>query len=116
MDSDARERARRYYQASHRCLEEDIAALLRNPHGLVYWTPRLVALAKPVLHNQPADWEALEQSPVMADGWYVHLLTGDMRQARRVAESMTPLRWLCFQRGMRNARLHVRLWHRLLPH
>ena len=93
-----------------------MAALAQNPRGVVYWTPRLVALAKPALHDRPADWAQLAQSPCTADGWYVYLLVGDLGWARELAADLPQLRWLCFQRGLRSPRPHVQLWRRLLPH
>ena len=116
MDTDARDRARRYYSRSTRSLQADLAALSLNPRGLIYWTPRLVVLAKPVQSNCPADWAQLAESPAGADGWYIHLMTGDVQWARHLADSTPPLRWLCFQRGLRSPRPHVLPWRRFLPH
>lgn len=116
MDTDARDLARQYYGRSNRCLQADLAALALNPRGLIYWTPRLVALAKPVQSNCPAQWANLQDTPATADGWYIHLLTGDMQWARCLAARTPQLRWLCFQRGLRNHRVHVLPWRRLLPH
>lgn len=116
MDTDARETARRYYSRSCRSCEADLAALLSNPAAFVCWAPRLVVLAKPVLLRRPAEWERLEHSPAAADAWYVHLLAGDVSRARRLACDLPPLRWLCFQRGSRNERLHAFRWRRILLH
>lgn len=116
MDTDARDAARHYYSCSSRCLSADVAALAQNSRGLLIWSPRLVALAKPVLLSRPEEWGRLEHSPDAADAWYVHLLTGDMQSARRVAAETPPLRWLCFQRGARSPRVHVVLWRSFLSH
>lgn len=116
MDTDARNLARRYYSCSARNLQADIAELALNPRGLIYWTPQLVVLAKPVQCNYPKAWAQLAKSPATADGWYVHLLTGDITWARRLAGVTPPLKWLCFQRGLRSTKLHVLPWHRILPH
>lgn len=116
METDAREQARRYYSRSSRCLQADLAALALNPRGLVYWTPRLVALAKPVHSSSPATWADLHHTPATADGWYVHLLVGDLQWARHLAAHTPPLRWLCYQRGLRNEHAHVLPWRLLLPH
>lgn len=116
METDARDMARRYYSRSNRCLQADMAALALNPRALIYWTPRLVALAKPVLSSCPADWPRLQDAPEGADGWYIHLLTGDLQWARRLAQHTPQLRWLCFQRGLRGRRPHILPWRRILPH
>lgn len=116
MDTDARDVARRYYSLSHRCLEADMAALAQNSRAIIYWSPRLVALAKPVHSSCPEAWLRLSESPESADGWYVHLLAGDLAWARQLAAATPPLRWLCFHRGLRSPRAHVRLWRCLLPH
>lgn len=116
MDTDARDTARLYYSRSNRSLQADLAALALNPRGIIYWSPRLVALAKPVLSSCPAAWTRLQDSPATADGWYIHLLTGDLRCARSLAVHTPPLRWLCYQRGLRSERAHVLPWRRILPH
>lgn len=114
METDARVAARRYYCASDRCLEADLTTLAQNPGGLIIYTPRLVVLAKPVLSHEPRSWELLAELPLAADGWYVHLLVGDVERARQQAAHVPPLRWLCFQRGLRNTRPHVLAWQRFL--
>lgn len=114
MDMDARVIARAYYQGSARCLGDDLAALSQNPQGVVVFFSRLVVLMKPVLHDRPGDWGSLSLCPHEPDGWYVHLLVGDLTLARRLASDLAPLHWLCFQRGRRSSRPHVRLWRRIL--
>lgn len=116
MDTDARETVRRYYKGSGRSLGADLAALASNAHGVAIFHSRLVALMKPVLHHRPGDWSALEQSPTEPDGWYVHLLAGDLDWARRLATQLEPLPWLCFQRGRRSPRPHLLRWRRILIH
>lgn len=116
MVTDARATARRYYSYSNRCLAADMAALAQDPRSIIYWTPRLVALAKPVQSSCPEDWSRLTDTPVAADGWYVHLLVGDLTWARQLAKEAPPLRWLCFQRGLRNPEAHVLSWRRFLQH
>lgn len=114
MDADARQRALRYYSGSERCLEADLGALARNPGGIICWTPRLVALAKPVESGKPAEWMRLSETPSGADGWYIHLLVGSLDGAVKLANELPPLMWLCFQRGLRSSRPHVLPWHRIL--
>lgn len=115
METDARAIARRYYSASSRCLQADMSALAVNPDSVLLWSPRLVALMKPVRHDAPDTWESdLAYSPQDADGWYVHLLVGDMDWARHLAGTLPPLSRLCFCRGCRNRRPHVWPWHRFL--
>lgn len=114
MDTDARTTARRYYSAARRSLAADLAALGRNPQGVIVFTPRLVALLKPALSAAPQHWEQLADTPAGADAWYVHLLVGDLAMARRMAQMLTPQRWLCFQRGLRNPLPHVYRWQRIL--
>ncbi len=115
MSTDARSVARRYYTGSGRSLEADVAALATNPQGVVVFLPRLVALMKPVEHARPQDWLALAHSPQGADAWYVHLLVGDLAWARRLGRGLPAHRWLCFQRGARNATLHRWSWERFVP-
>lgn len=116
MDTDAREQARAYYSAGGRSLHADLAALAQNPQGLIYWTPQLVVLAKPVSSERPICCNGLAESPEHADGWYVHLLAGDLQWARRLARHLPPLGRLYFQRGVRSAKVHSLSWRRLLPH
>lgn len=115
METDARAAARRYYSASRRSLQADMAALAANPGGVVLFSPALVALMRQVHHREPQSWELLEEPPsAQADAWYVHLMVGDLAWARRLARKLPPMRWLCFQRGVRSPRPHVWPWHRLL--
>ncbi len=114
MNSDARILALRYYRGSGRNLQADIEALAANPHGVVIWLPRLVVLMKAADSMQPLQWGNLAESPAGADGWYVHLLVGDVSLARRLACEVPPHRWACFQRGLRSAAPHRLCWQRLL--
>lgn len=114
MDIDARDTARRYYSESSRSLKADMAALAQAPGGVVVFTPRLVALLKPVESMSPERWEELHHTPAEADGWYVHLLAGDAAWARQLARTLPPLQWLCFRRGLRNLQPHVYPWQRIL--
>lgn len=113
MSTDAREIARHYYEAAGRDLGADLAALAAQPEGVVIFLPRLVVLMKPVSSANPADWEHLGSTPPCADGWYVHLLVGDLALARRLAWLLPGRRWLCFQRGLRHAAPHRRSWERI---
>lgn len=113
MSTDARLVARRYYAAAGRDLAADLAALSSNPEGVVVFLPRLVVLMKPVASKCPDDWGRLEENPPCADGWYVHLLAGDLPLARRLAWLLPGLRWVCFQRGLRHAAPHCRSWPRI---
>lgn len=106
MSTDARILARRYYEAAERDLAADMAALSANPEGVVVFLPQLVALMKPAKAHSPEEWGKLGETPVGADGWYVHLLVGDLALARRLAWLLPGRRWLCFQRGRRNAAPH----------
>lgn len=114
MRCDARHTAQRYYSGSGRSLEADVAALLRNPGGVVHYGPELVALVNPVLHHSPQSWEQLEACPPGADAWHVHLLVGDMARAYAWADALPALPLLCFRRGLRSARPHVQPWQRFL--
>lgn len=113
MSTDAREIARRYYEASGRSLETDLATLSVNPEGVVVFLPQLVVLMKPVVSIRPNDWVQLGDIPLSADGWYVHLLVGDLSLARRLAWLLPGRRWLCFHRGTRNASCHRLCWNRV---
>lgn len=115
MGTDARATARRYYSASNRSLQADMAALAADPDGVVLFSPALVALMRRVHHSEPQRWALLTEPPIApADAWYVHLMVGDLAWARRLARKLPPMRWLCFQRGVRSPRPHVWPWHRLL--
>ncbi len=114
MSPDARDRARQYYSGSGRSMAADMAALAANPHGVLVLLPKLVALLKPVRRDRPQDWGALAHSPAGADAWYVHLLVGDLRLARRLGAGLERYPWLCFQRGARNACLHSWQWRRVV--
>ena len=112
--TDARRIARRYYATHGRHLEEDMAALCANPQGAVVFSPRLVAMVKPVRVSVPGEWMDLAHSPTGADAWYLHLLCGDLRYAACLAADLPQLRWAVFQRGARNAACHRLSWGRVL--
>lgn len=114
MDTDARATARSYYAGSCRSLQADMAALAMLPGGVALYTPRLVALLRPVHSSAPELWEQLSCPTAGADAWYVHLLAGDLAWARRLARSLPPLPRLCFRRGLRGPQPHVLPWHRFL--
>lgn len=114
MSTDAVTAADEYYAAAGRDRVADVSALSANPHGVILICPALVVLMKPVDSTRPQDWEALGESPVEPDGWYVHLLAGDMALARQLAWLLPAYPWVCFRRGRRNARPHRRPWARLL--
>ncbi len=114
MSSDARSTARHYYAGSGFSLAADMAALAANPQGIVIFLPQLVVLAKPVEHDHPEQWVDLGTSPQGADAWYVHLLAGELAQARQIARRLPAYPWLCFQRGARSAAIHRRSWARFV--
>lgn len=115
MNTDARAIALRYYHLAGRDAHADFRALAQNPQGVFLFSPTLVVLMKPVHSHSPQEWGQLHASPATADGWYVHLLVGSLQQARGLAPMLPPLRWVCFQRGLRNARHHVWPWRRVCP-
>ena len=114
MNTDARLLALRYYRHSGRKLPEDVEALSANPQGVVVWLPRLVVLMKAADSRQPERWQELAENPLLADGWYIHLLVGELPLARRLACEVPPRTWACFQRGLRSAAPHRLRWNRLL--
>ncbi len=114
MSEDARSSARRYYDGSERSLRVDMAALAANPHGVVVFLPRLVALMKPVESARPETWLALAEHSDGADAWYVHLLVGDLAFARQLGADLPAYPWLCFQRGARSSMLHRWRWARFV--
>lgn len=116
MNADARTQAWEYYREAGRQMEADLTVLAEHPQGIVLLMPRLVALMKPVQSNQPELWPQLEHVFPAADAWYIHLLVGDLRLARRLAAALPPRQWLCFQRGRRNATPHRLPWHAFLNH
>lgn len=115
MSKDARELAALYYAGSGRSLAADVAALCRNPRGIVMSTPRLFALMRPVCSRRPESWaEHLSLDISAADAWYVHLLAGDLQLAFQLGHTLPPLPLLCFQRGSRSGRPHRLSWRRVL--
>lgn len=116
MNADARTQAKTYYQAAERSMEADLAALTAHPHGVVLLMPQLVVLMKPALSTAPEFWPRLEHVEPAADAWYIHLMVGDLTLARRLAASLPPRRWLCFQRGLRNTAPHCLPWAAFLNH
>lgn len=118
MNTDARLNALRYYRHSGRNLQADVEALSANPQGVVVWLPRLVVLMKAADSRHPEMWQNLSDNPSHPDGWYVHLLVGDLSLARRLASEVAPRSWVCFQRGLRGTAPHRLRWQRLLrrPH
>ena len=91
-------------------MDADLAALAAHPQGVVLMMPQLVALMKPVLSTEPHTWTKLAHVSPEVDAWYVHLLVGDLALARRMAGALCPLRWVCFQRGLRHERPHRLPW------
>lgn len=116
MQQDARKEANSYYQGSGRTLTEDAEALSGNPQGVLVYSPELVVLMKPVMLSEELLWGDLADNPPEADAWYVHLLVGNVLLARRLADTLPPLEWLCFQRGRRNSRPRIYRWSSLLIH
>lgn len=117
MSTDAREGAARYYAGSKRSLAADVAALSRNPRAVIISTPRLFVLMRPVDSRKPELWaEALDADHAGADGWYVHLLVGDLGFALRLGAMLAPLPLLCFMRGVRSGRPHRLSWRRVVRH
>lgn len=115
MSTDARILALRYYREAGRDCRADLAALAANPQGVVVWLPRLVVLMKAADSRHPEQWQELSESPPESDGWYIHLLTGELELARRLACNVPRRNWACFQRGRRSAAPHRLSWQRLLP-
>lgn len=116
MNADARDRAWEYYETAGRDMNADLAALAAHPQGIVLLMPRLVVLMKPVCSREVLLWTDLPQIFPAADAWYVHLLVGDLALARRLAASIAPRRWLCFQRGLRTPAPHRLPWRAFVNH
>lgn len=110
MSRDARILAARYYAGSPRDLAADVAALSRNPQGVVLYSPQLVALMKPVLSRRPREWQELDTPCPQADAWYVHLLAGKLELALNLGHLLPELPLLCFQRGSRSSVIHRHRW------
>ena len=110
---DARLLAQSYYEGSGRRFEDDLIALALSPAGVAVCTPRLVALMKAVRSDSdPLLWMdgPEDETP---DAWYIHLLAGDLDLAFAWARGLPPLRYFCFQRGLRSERYHILPWGRL---
>lgn len=116
MKHDARAYAEQYYAGSTRSLAEDLAATAGNPHGVVLFSPALVALLQPCRSTQAEPWRHWGQPtpPSLADAWYVHLLVGELALARRMAALLPSLPWVVFQRGVRGPALRRYPWQRFL--
>lgn len=113
MNRDARALALRYYRGSDRDPAADAEALIAHPHGWLLWTAELAVLMKRVRSDRPETWETLDHVEEAPDAWYIHLLAGDIAQARRMAADLPPMRYCCFRRGLRNRRPHRLPWRRL---
>lgn len=110
---DARLLAQSYYAGSGRRFEDDLRALALSPAGVAVCTPRLVALMKAVHSgSDPLQWMDGPEAAT-PDAWYIHLLAGDLRLAFSWARGLPPLRYFCFQRGLRGERVHILPWGRL---
>lgn len=116
MNADARKKAWEYYRAAGRDMDADLAALAEHPQGVLLFMPQLVVLMKPVCSRAVAQWTDLPRLFPAADGWYVHLLVGDLRLARQLATALPPRPWLCFQRGRRHPAPHRIPWQAFLNH
>lgn len=110
MSRDARVLAAHYYAGSPRRLAADMAALSRNPQGIIMYTPQLVVLMKPVLSGRPQEWQELDTPSPGADAWYVHLLAGELHLALTLGHLLPELPLLCFQRGSRSSIIHRHRW------
>ncbi len=110
MSYNAPELARLYYEQHGRDFSHDWVSLGRNPRAVLVWLPDLVVLMKPVHRHDDAPWSHLSSSPLDADAWYVHLLVGKLQLACQLGMGLEPLPYLCFQRGMRDDRVHVCRW------
>lgn len=98
--------AKNYYALSDRSLPADLASLTESTHGVVVWTPRLVMLLKAVDHTAgPTLW--MEGEAPSPDAWYVHLLAGDFQLALEWSLELPLLPYFCFQRGLRDERVHI---------
>ena len=113
MSSDARMKALRYYSHAGRNMADEVITLLQNPQGVFLFTPDLVVMMKPADSAAPHKWEDLAESPSGADAWYIHLLAGDLRLARKLATILPDYEWCCFQRGMRSPAPHRCRWDRM---
>ena len=113
MSSDARMKALRYYARAGRNMAEEVITLLQNPQAVFLFTPDLVVMMKPADSTAPHRWERLAENPIGADAWYIHLLAGNLRLARKLARLLPDYEWCCFQRGMRSAAPHRCRWARM---
>jgi hypothetical protein len=110
MNTDARATALRYYRTAGRDPHADLRALARNPQGVFLFSPNLVVLMKPVQSHTPDRWQELNHCPPESDGWYIHLLVGNLQLAARLAAALPGKQWLCFHRGLRSPVPHRLPW------
>lgn len=110
---DAQRKAILYYGDSARSLEADLAELIASERGVFVFTPRLTVLMKAVdLADEESIFNLRKHTNVI-NSWYVHYLGGDLSLAFNWAKTLTPLPYLCFQRGTRSPKLHLLQWSRL---
>jgi len=114
MNKDARYHSNKYYQRQGSSLEADFKAISKNPRGVIIWTRALVVIMKPDYLADKSRWHDLAYSPRDADAWYIHLLTGNIALARALIPMLDALPWFCFQRGLRNNKIHRFSWERII--
>lgn len=110
---DARQKAKHYYAFSVRSLEADLSELIASERGVFVYTPRLTVLMKAVDLADEESITNLRKHNRLINAWYVHFFGGDLSLGFNWARTLTPLPYLCFQRGVRSPKLHLLPWSRL---
>lgn len=112
MNANAKRLAKHYYAPTTRSESQDILKICQNPRGVVFVSRAIFALLRPVRSDMPQSWDRqLYEDDSTADAWYIHLLTGDLKQALRLAtQVLSPLPYIVFFRGKRSAKPHRIRW------
>lgn len=93
---------REYYRYSFRDMDEDAAALEKNPNGFVVLTKDFSIMAKRVNSAHENDWMNLDKVEKNTDAWYIHLAAGPMDKIIKAFSSLPREKYVVFHRGLRD--------------
>lgn len=112
MNANAKKLADEYCTDCNVWINYVMADLNENPRGVIFSTPELFAILRPVCSHRPSTWEEnFSRDYRNADAWCVLLLAGDLKKALRLAMQMlSPLPYIVFFRGKRSSKPHIVRW------
>lgn len=115
MNENAKQLADEYCTDCNVWIDDVLTQLNRNPRGVIFSTPDLFAILRPVCSHRPSTWEEdFRRDYRTADAWCVLLLAGDLKKALRLAmQVLSPLPYIVFFRGKRSAKSHRIRWENL---